>query len=161
MPEVVCNTSPVQYLHQLGELEILAKLYGCVLFPPAVVSELDAGRALGVPLPDVRALSWCEVRPLPVNILYLPGDLDRGEWEVLNLAHQLSALAIVDDGRARAHAQRHGLRFTGTVGVLLRAKASGLLVEIKPLLEKLRQLGFRLDDDTFAAALRLVQESSS
>lgn len=161
MPEVVCNTSPVQYLHLLGKLELLPKLYGRVLLPSAVASELDAGRALGVPLPDVRALPWCEVRPLPGNILYLPGDLDRGEWEVLNLAHQLGALAIVDDGRARAHAQRHGLRFTGTVGVLLRAKASGLLGEIKPLLEKLCQLGFRLDNDAFATALRLAGETQS
>jgi uncharacterized protein len=159
MPEVVCNTSPVQYLHLLGKLEVLPQLYGRVLLPPAVVGELEAGRALGVALPDVRSLPWLEIRPLPVNILYLPGDLDRGEWEVLNLAHQLSALAIVDDGRARAHAQRHGLRFTGTVGVLLRAKASGLLGEIKPLLEKLRQLGFRLDNDALATALRLAGES--
>lgn len=159
MPEVVCNTSPVQYLHQLGKLEIMAQLYGRVLLPPAVVSELDAGRALGVALPDVRSLPWLEIRPLPLNILYFPGDLDRGEWEVLNLAHQLNALAIVDDGRARAHAQRHGLRFTGTVGVLLRAKASGLLVEIRPLLEHLRRLGFHLDDVAFATALRLAGES--
>lgn len=159
MPEVFCNTSPVQYLHLLGKLEVLPQLYGRVLLPPAVVGEFDAGRALGVALPDVRSLSWLEIRPLPVNILYLPGDLDRGEWEVLNLAHQLSTLAIVDDGRARAHARRHGLRFTGTVGVLLRAKASGLLGEIKPLLEELRQLGFRLDNDAFATALRLAGES--
>lgn len=161
MPEVVCNTSPVQYLHLLGKLEVLRRLYGRVLLPPAVVAELDAGRALGVALPDVCSLPWLEIRPLPVNILYLPGDLDRGEWEVLNLTHQLSALAIVDDGRARAHAQRHGLRFTGTVGVLLRARTSGLLGEIKPLLEELRQLGFRLDNDAFATALRLAGEPQS
>ena len=129
------------------------------MLPPAAVSELEAGRERGVPLPNVRELAWCEIRPLPANLLYLPGDLDRGEWEVLNLAHHTpGALVIIDDGRARDHARRNQLRHTGTVGVLLRAKASGLIGEVGPLIQSLRQHGFRLDDAAFTTALRLAGE---
>lgn len=41
MPEVICNTSPIQYLHQLGKLELLPALYGRIILPAAVASELD------------------------------------------------------------------------------------------------------------------------
>ena len=45
MSEFICNTSPLQYLHQLGLLDILRKLTGNVTVPPAVVGELQAGRS--------------------------------------------------------------------------------------------------------------------
>jgi hypothetical protein len=28
MPEIVCNTTPLQYLHQAGVLEVIPALYG-------------------------------------------------------------------------------------------------------------------------------------
>jgi predicted nucleic acid-binding protein len=45
MPEriVVSNTSPLQYLHQVGHLDLLKRLYGEILVPPAVQEELRAG----------------------------------------------------------------------------------------------------------------------
>ena len=39
MPEVVCNITPLQYLHQAGVLWILPKLYGRVLIPKAVMDK--------------------------------------------------------------------------------------------------------------------------
>ena len=53
MPEVICNTSPLQYLHQLEELRLLPALVGKVIVPPAVVAELTVGRELGVSLPEL------------------------------------------------------------------------------------------------------------
>jgi len=43
LPEVICNTSPLQYLHQLGLLHVLPALAGQVVVPPAVVDELAEG----------------------------------------------------------------------------------------------------------------------
>jgi predicted nucleic acid-binding protein len=38
MPEaVISNTSPLQYLYQVGQLPLLAHLYQQVTIPPAVV----------------------------------------------------------------------------------------------------------------------------
>jgi len=54
LPEVICNTSPIQYLHQLGLLDLLPKLVKRVTVPPAVVEELAEGRAAGINLPDLR-----------------------------------------------------------------------------------------------------------
>ncbi|MDV7393091.1 DUF3368 domain-containing protein, partial [Arthrospira platensis SPKY1] len=52
------NTSPLQYLFQLGFLELLPSLYGHVIVPEAVVLELDRGRELGCSLPHVEKLAW-------------------------------------------------------------------------------------------------------
>lgn len=56
MPEgrVVCNTSPLLYLHQVNQLELLSLLYGQVLIPPAVRAELR--RSFPVPF-----LSWTTI----------------------------------------------------------------------------------------------------
>jgi len=47
LSEVICNTSPLQYLYQLGMLHIFQALAGRIIVPPAVVQELAVGRAQG------------------------------------------------------------------------------------------------------------------
>jgi uncharacterized protein len=110
MPEVICNTSPIQYLFQAGLLEIPPRLYGKIVIPQAVASELSCGRNSGVALPEFARLPWLEVRPVAHRLLLvLPGDLDAGELEVLTLAKQsLDSLAIIDDGLARRYARLFG-----------------------------------------------------
>lgn len=65
---------------------------------------------------------------------------------------------LLDDMRAREAAERYGVKFTGTLGVLLEAKRAGLLPEVKPRLDRLDALGFRLARHTRAAALKLAGE---
>lgn len=50
MPEVVSDTSPIQYLFQCGLLDLLPRLYRAVLIPEAVAQELEVGRTRGIPL---------------------------------------------------------------------------------------------------------------
>ena len=54
MPDVICNTSAIQYLHQTNLLHLLHELYGLIVIPEGVLTELDAGRRAGVSLPDVN-----------------------------------------------------------------------------------------------------------
>lgn len=58
MPErvVVCNTSPLLYLHQVSNLELFAKLYGELTVPPAVESELRAGQERGIEVPVISEI---------------------------------------------------------------------------------------------------------
>ena len=45
LPELISDTSPLQYLHQIGLLEILPELAEQVRVPSAVVNEPVKGRA--------------------------------------------------------------------------------------------------------------------
>lgn len=160
MAEVICNTSPFQYLHQIGKLEILPGLAGRVVVPPAVVAELAEGREQGVDLPDLADLAWVTVRaPQSSAAAPLIADLGPGETQVLMLALESpGALVVLDDARARRVAEMRRIPLTGTLGLLLDAKRVGLIPSVKPCLERLQTLGFRLARPTRAAVLRLAAE---
>ena len=86
MRELVCDTSPLQYLHQLGCLYLLPKLAENVVVPPAVVKELAAGKAAGHDLPMPGDLGWIRtIAPAAVSAERLVGNLGAGETEVLML----------------------------------------------------------------------------
>ena len=111
MADVICNTSPMQYLHQVGLLEIVPSLFGSVLIPPAVDAELAIGRSLGLDLPTPAQLGWVTIRPLsrPTSVS-LPAGLDAGEADVLKLALECGdATVILDDALARQAAASLGL----------------------------------------------------
>jgi hypothetical protein len=87
-------------------------------------------------------------------------DLGAGEREVLTLALETpDSLVLLDDALARCYARQLGVVFTGTLGILLKAKQSGYINLIRPVLDQLDDLRFRLDSATRVAVLRLAEES--
>ena len=160
MPEIVCNTTPLQYLHQAGVLGILPSLYGRILIPEAVANEIAVGVAGDVNLPDLTSLEWIKVREIGGSTWPMPRDIHRGEAEVIALAGSLEdSVMILDDLAARRHARLLGLRFTGTLGVLLKAKQSEILESVLPVVSCLEELGFRLAPNTRQEFLTLAGEA--
>ncbi len=133
-----------------------------MLVPPAVVDELAVGRSLGVNLPDVEGLDWVTVRrPISEAALPLVTQLEPGETERLMLALEMqeAVVLLLDDALARQMAETLGLHFTGTLGLLLNAKRVGLIAEVRPWLDQLNALQFRLALHTYEAVLRLAGEA--
>lgn len=120
MPEVICNTSPLVYLHQLGLLHILPELVGHITIPPAVVAELAEGRARGANAPDPARFDWIRVRsPAGASVLRLVTDLGPGEAEVLALAMEgAGSVVVLGNALARHVAETMGIPLTGTGGLL-------------------------------------------
>ncbi|MCX6873747.1 MAG: hypothetical protein NTW21_08060 [Verrucomicrobia bacterium] len=84
---------------------------------------------------------WLRVEPLPAiaTTLVLPGTLDPGEIEAIQLCHHLSAdKLILDDALARAAARTLGLKFSGLLGELVFAKHAGTLPSVKTEIVRLR-----------------------
>jgi predicted nucleic acid-binding protein len=161
VPEVICDVSPIQYLHQVGLLDLLRLRYGAITIPPAVSAELREGTLRGVDLPAYEALGWMKIRQ-PAGRLLLPivADLGAGEREVLALGTEsLDSLVILGDALTRQYARMLNLKLTGTLGVLLKAKEAGLLPALAPVLERLQHLRFRIDPQTRQAVLRLAGEA--
>lgn len=50
------------------------------------------------------------------------------------------------------------LAFTGTLGVIISAKQKGIIVSIKPLLEKMKQANFRISEALEREAIKLANE---
>ena len=84
---------------------------------------------------------WLEVEPLPAaaTTLVLPGVLDPGEIEAIQLCRHLSAdKLILDDALARAAARALGLKFAGLPGELVFAKHAGRVPSMKAEIALLR-----------------------
>lgn len=161
MPEVVCDTSPLQYLHQLDLLHLLPALATRVLVPPAVQRELSVGRSLGHKVPAIEDLNWVSVHQ-PASYQAIPRihDLGSGETEVLLLALESPGMiAVLDDALARRVAGMLEVPFTGTLGLLVDAKKIGLISTVRPLLDALDTLRFRMSPDTRSAVLKLANEA--
>lgn len=161
MPDVICNTSPLQYLHQCGQLALLRLMYGTVTIPGAVAEEIEAGRKLKVSLPLIHSVPWLTVRPVPdIHSFPLTPDLGAGEIEVLMLAARTpDSVVVIDDALARRYAKLHGIRVTGTCGILVKAKQRGHLAAVAPILDRLDGLGFFLDRHTKDLVLNLAGEA--
>jgi uncharacterized protein len=155
LSEVICNTSPLQYLHQIGQLSILPALAGSIIVPPAVLVELDAGIAKGLDLPLPENLKWVKIRtPISAMAASLITDLGPGESQVLMLALEVpGSIALLDDALARRVAIAKRIPVKGTLGLLLDAKRAGHLIAVKPSLDRLQELGFRLAKQTREAVL--------
>lgn len=147
MPDrVICDTSPLFYLHRLRQLSLLQKLYQRILVPEAVVTELVTGRIHGEDVPTLTEYDWIETHQVGVReVLPIISDLGPGETEVLILALEApGSLVVLDDRYAREIATSRNIRLTGTAGILIKAKRAGHLPAVKPLLEELELLGFHL-----------------
>lgn len=141
-------------------LDILPALVGRVVIPPAVLHEIEQGKAAGIDLPDIRSLEWLTIRhPARISMMPFEHDLGSGEIEVLTLAGEMDEVVVVlDDGLARKVAELRRIAVIGTLGVLLNAKRAGLVSNIKELLDRLQAKRFRLSPVTRTAVLKLAGE---
>ena len=157
---VIVNSTPIISLSLINQLELLKHLYQETFIPPTVQAEVLAGGVSGAGIVQLQQASWIQIQSLQdPRRADLLSDLDRGEAEVIALAQEINAdLVIIDERLGRRHAKRLGLTFTGTLGVLLRAKEQQLVTEIKPLIEQLQQGGIRLGDAVITEALKLAGE---
>lgn len=157
---VIVNTSPLFYLHRLGHLHLLEKLYGEIVIPEAVLAEIEEGEKAGEDIPKITEEKWIKVKKvyIPAFIKMIP-DLGRGEAEVLTLGcEEKNPLLIIDDALARKIANLQSFKITGTAGVLLKAKKAGYLKEINPLLARLKKTGFYLSDRLISEILKISGE---
>jgi predicted nucleic acid-binding protein len=131
---IVADTSPILNLDVIGRLDLLHQLFGEIIIPPAVDSELRAEPYGFVPP------AWLTVMAPTAGdrIVGFLGSLDRGEAEAIVLASEIQAdFILIDERRGRAAATQHGLRSLGLLGVLLLAKRQGLIANIAPVLDSL------------------------
>ena len=145
MKVVVADTSPLNYLIQIGEVGILSELYGSIVIPTEVFAELsDSDAPIAVRNWTRQLPAWVKVRPVAdySDLLVLP-DIDAGELAAIHLAKSdADALLLIDDAAGRKEANRLGLATMGTLGVLRLAAIEGL-IELRAALGKLMQTNFR------------------
>lgn len=90
---VVSNTSPITNLCAIGKLELLQNIYGNIIIPQAVYSEM-ANLDYEVPgTKEVKTLAWIETQTISNLALVeqLKTEIDPGEAEAIALAIKIKA----------------------------------------------------------------------
>ena len=65
---------------------------------------------------------------------------------------------ILDDLKARKVAKRLGFKFTGTLGVINKAKENGIIERIGPYIDKLKSTDFRISEKVIEDLLQRNNE---
>jgi predicted nucleic acid-binding protein len=155
---VVADTSPINYLVQIDRIDLLPRLYDCIMVPQGVLVELahdgapSAVRRWAISRPD-----WVDVRHTDFSPDPELAFLDRGEREAIQIALELHAdRLLIDERRGRIEAERRGLTTTGTLGVLLSAGLQGLADPVAAYRRLVAETTFRtsaaLEEEFFARA---------
>ena len=107
---------------------------------------------------------WIEIKD-PYNKQYqqiLELDLDEGEASAIALALELSnTIIIIDDLKGRKVASDLKLRYSGTFGLILRAKQEGIIDNVKDILNKIRKTNFRFSENLFNTIISEAGENSN
>jgi predicted nucleic acid-binding protein len=147
---IISDTSCFIILSKIEKLDLLKSVYG------QIITTSDIAEEFGEKLPD-----WVIVEDVSdksrQRILEL--QIDRGESSAIALALEIqNSTLILDDFKARKIAQQLGISFTGTIGVIIKAKLNGIIPSIKPYLEKIKETNFRISAEIELQALKEANE---
>jgi len=160
VPGAVSNSTPLIYLAKIGKLDLLKVLFGEILVPKEVWTEVvEKGKSLGrkdaYAVENAIRQGWIKV--LAADRFEMPIELDKGEEEALSLAKQLNLeTVLIDEVSARSAARLLGLTPRGTLFVLLLAlkERKIMLDEFLQALDELMEEGFRLKEEVYVQAIK-------
>lgn len=148
---IISDTSCLIILTNIGELDLLQKIYGQVFTTAEVADEF--GENLPEWIKIIAATDKYRQKILELQI-------DKGEASAIALALEFpDSVIILDDLKARKIAEKLGIEITGTIGVIIKAKLGGTIPSIKPLLDKIKQTDFRLSVEIEQQALKEAGEN--
>lgn len=151
MPEIISNTSCLIILDNIDRLDILQKLYQTIHLTEEVA--LEFGRPLA---------NWMMVNAIhdKNTLRILNASVDLGEASTIALAVQMSGdtVMILDDLKARKLAKQLELKYTGLLGILLKAKQQNIITSVSDILSRFRQVGFRFSEKLEIEVLKLAGE---
>lgn len=150
---VVSDTSPINYLLLIDQLDLLPRLFQQIIIPDVVRDEmLDSGAPPVLQQWISDSPPWLTVQAVSVIDETLNA-LDLGEQAAITLAQTLPAdLLIIDERLGRQIACDRGLPIIGTLGILDDAADQGL-IDLAETIAQLQQTSFRVSRRIIQALL--------
>lgn len=139
MRNIIADTSCLIVLEKISMLYLLKELYGAILISEEVAGEYGD-----------KVAEWIKVRQVQdqKTLKVISAFADLGEASSIALAMETeNSTIIIDDLKGRKVAKKLGLRVTGTIGVLLKAKEGNLVDSLKSTIEQLKTSGFRISNE--------------
>ena len=151
MPKtIISDTSCFIILTKIGEFDLLREVYGKITTTKEIAEEF------GEDLPD-----WIEIKEVKDKSRQqiLDMQIDKGESSAIALALEIpESTLVLDDYKARKIAEQLQIPFTGTVGIIVKAKLMGIIPSIKPFLDRIKTTDFRISAEIEIQALKEAKE---
>lgn len=148
---------PIVALSRAGVTGAIARMPVELLAPMEIRRELDKGPPAGHEPVDFTWVRFV-VRSTPLSPLAV-SSLDEGEAAVIQLAlDEHVAIVCIDERKGRRSALAVGLQVTGTLGILGRAKAVGLIPSVRLHVEKMVRGGDWFDPALLARFYAAIGE---
>jgi predicted nucleic acid-binding protein len=147
---IISDTSCLIALYDIGEMELLTKIFDEVWVTPEVEREFD---------PELP--NWISVKTVQDKARQAEFEkaVDPGEASAIALALETPGCQLLlDDRQGRKLAAAHQLPFIGTLGLLLEAKKRGAIAEVRPYLEKLEVAEFWISEAVKKEVLKKANE---
>ena len=162
MPEteaIVINTGPLlSLIAACGDLSLLQRLYRHVLVPFEVCQEIEAGGASAFAPMNLAKRLFLKGNP-EACAPYLSNSLDLREASVIQLALNKGIKTVcIDEAVGRRVARLNGLVLTGSIGVLIRAKRSGIDFSMTEAIHRMQAKGIYLSQSVINFALNQVSK---
>ena len=147
---IISDTSCLIILDKIDELELLMEVGRKIFVTPIILKEF------GKSLPE-----WISVLSSK-NSNYqqiLEMDLDEGEASAIALSIDMeNTILILDDLKGRKIAEKLNLRYSGTFGLIIKAKQLGAINKVKPILDKIKSTNFRFNEKLFEIVMEQAGE---
>lgn len=160
---IISDTSIISGLVIVDKVDILTKLFGKIIVPQAVKSELLLLEAYKNKIKQFFEKEQIGVLKPTNKSFYneLFQILDKGEAEAITLAVELKAdLLLVDEKKGRIIAKQLEIMITGLLGILLLAKQQNIISSVKQIMDKLKsEAGFWIGENLYDKVLHEAREN--
>ena len=154
---VVSDTTPLISLLKIDRVEILEKLFGEVVLPEEVFTELTSNKRYRTEADKIKSKNFITTKNIlnaaSVDILKRATGLDLGES---------AAIILADEIKGRNVSKQMGHRIMGTIGVLMAAYEENELTgeEVKECIEGLKLAGRHIGQKYYRLLLEKLKEEN-
>lgn len=135
---IIADSSCLIALDNIGQLDILNGIFDEITITTEIANEY------GKPIPKWMNIQKPKSTEKVRNLLRI---LDPGEAEAIVLAiENTNSILIIDEKKGRRVALSFQIKIIGTLRVILLAKKNKIITDIKPIIESLREVGFRISN---------------
>ena len=143
---VITDASCLILLDKIEYLDLLPKLFDVVITTPEIA--LEYGKTIPKWLKVIKVVNHKLQDELAMIV-------DSGEASAIALAKEIEIdYLVTDDLHARKLSLKLGLNVIGTLGILLKAKQTGLILLLKPVFDQILTTDFRITQTLMEVVLR-------
>ena len=155
----ILNASPLIILNKADLLHTVSTLSPKWLIPDGVYEEISKKSDVEQIVSQMSFNARVErMNVTDINPVVSGWNLGRGESEVLSLALEENAGVVLDDLQARKCANVMEIPLIGTLGLVVKAKNTGIINKVKPAFEGIIKAGLYIDPEIQKDLMRKLKE---